>query len=454
MNNRIPRALPFSRRTFLVGSMLVATLGSGATTAGARRQVPRGPTRGLVTRWDTDPWSLGSYSALPVGTAPSVRETLASTVVSGRVVLAGEHVNSAHPATVQGAYRSGQNAARLLIERGVARATKTVVVIGAGVAGLAAAQALKAAGATVVVLESRDRIGGRVWTDTSWGAPIELGAAWVHGVKRNPVPALVRSGGSTLVPTNYDDQVVHTIDGARLKGLAPAEVQLDRIVTKMESRPSPIAASVGAVLRASGWQSSVLNNWLVETHLTQEYGLGPALLGAQALYEGDWLHGGDAFVKGGYNVVPNELARGIAVRLSSPAISVSARSGQAAVTLRSGEILGADGVVVAVPLSILQRRALRIEGLPTSARLAIDGLRMGSLEKVILQYSDRWWPQAQGFGVVGGPDRRWTAWFDLTELVGAPTLVGFSAAAAAAGRPRSDAACMREAANLFAAAFG
>jgi monoamine oxidase len=383
-----------------------------------------------------------------------VRETLGSTVVSGRVVLAGEHVNSTHPATVQGAYRSGQNAARLLTERGVARATKTIVVIGAGVAGLAAAQALKAAGATVVVLESRDRIGGRVWTDTSWGAPIELGAAWVHGVKRNPVPALVRSGGSTLVPTNYDDQVVHTTAGVRLKGLAPAEVQLDRIVTKMGSRPSPIAASVGAVLRASGWQSSVLNNWLVETHLTQEYGLGPAMLGAQALYEGDWLHGGDALVKGGYNAVPNELARGIAVRLSSPAIAVSARSGQAAVTLRSGEILGADGVVVAVPLSILQRRALRIEGLPTPARLAIDGLRMGSLEKVILQYSDRWWPQAQVFGVVGGPDHRWAAWFDLTELVGAPTLVGFSAATAAAGRPQSDAACMAEAANRFAAAFG
>jgi monoamine oxidase len=383
-----------------------------------------------------------------------VRETLGSTVVSGRVVLAGEHVNSTHPATVQGAYRSGQNAARLLTERGVARATKTIVVIGAGVAGLAAAQALKAAGATVVVLESRDRIGGRVWTDTSWGAPIELGAAWVHGVKRNPVPALVRSGGSTLVPTNYDDQVVHTTAGVRLKGLAPAEVQLDRIVTKMGSRPSPIAASVGAVLRASGWQSSMLNNWLVETHLTQEYGLGPAMLGAQALYEGDWLHGGDALVKGGYNAVPNELARGIAVRLSSPAIAVSARSGQAAVTLRSGEILGADGVVVAVPLSILQRRALRIEGLPTPARLAIDGLRMGSLEKVILQYSDRWWPQAQVFGVVGGPDHRWAAWFDLTELVGAPTLVGFSAATAAAGRPQSDAACMAEAANRFAAAFG
>ena len=454
MNDQIPAASPINRRTFLAGSLLLSVLGTSVATAGAARQLPRSPTRGLVTRWDADPWSLGSYSALPVGTAPSVRETLESTVVSGRVVLAGEHVNSAHPATVQGAYLSGQNAARLLIERGVARSTKTVVVIGAGIAGLAAAQALKAAGATVVVHESRDRIGGRVWTDTSWGAPIELGAAWIHGVKRNPVPALVRSGGSTLVPTNYDDQVVHTIDGSRPKGLAPAEVQLDRIVAKMELRPSPITASVGAVLRASGWQSSMLNNWLVETTLTQEFGLGPALLGAQALSEGDDQHGGDAFVKGGYSAVPNELARGVAVRLSSPAIAVSARSGQAAVTLRSGEILGVDGVVVAVPLSILQRRALRIEGLPTPARLAIDGLRMGSLEKVILQYPDRWWPRAQVFGVVGGPDRRWAEWFDLTALVGAPTLVGFSAATAAAGRPRSDAACMAEAANLFAAAFG
>jgi monoamine oxidase len=114
----------------------------------------------------------------------------------------------------------------------------------------------------------------------------------------------------------------------------------------------------------------------------------------------------------------------------------------------------AAAVVVAVPLSILQRGALRVTPLPPVIRRAIDGLAMGSLEKVILQYTERWWPAAQVLGCVGGPARRWAEWYDLTTLLGVPAVVGFSAGAAAASRPRSDAACITEAAGVFAAAFG
>ena len=151
--------------------------------------------------------------------------------------------------------------------------------------------------------------------------------------------------------------------------------------------------------------------------------------------------------------MPKQLAAGVSIRLSSPASFVNTAKGLS-VTLRSGERVVADGVVVAVPLSILQRRSLQIEGMPTRVRSALDGLRMGSLEKVILQYADRWWPRSQAYGIVGSPGRRWAEWYDLTDLVGEPTLVGFSAATAAAGRSRSDASCIAEAADLFATAFG
>ncbi|MBN2840882.1 MAG: FAD-dependent oxidoreductase, partial [Coriobacteriia bacterium] len=57
-----------------------------------------------------------------------------------------------------------------------------VVVIGAGIAGLSAAQRLKAAGAEVVVLEARDRVGGRVHSGVnSAGTTIDNGATWIHG---------------------------------------------------------------------------------------------------------------------------------------------------------------------------------------------------------------------------------------------------------------------------------
>ena len=66
-----------------------------------------------------------------------------------------------------------------------------VIVVGAGISGLAAAQTLKAHGAEVVVLESEDRVGGRIQTDYSMGPPFEIGAGWIHGPSaRNPIKKL------------------------------------------------------------------------------------------------------------------------------------------------------------------------------------------------------------------------------------------------------------------------
>jgi monoamine oxidase len=69
------------------------------------------------------------------------------------------------------------------------------IVLGAGIAGLKAARDLHDAGLRVVVLEARDRVGGRIWTDRGWGgAPVELGAEFVHGEVADTWVALERIG--------------------------------------------------------------------------------------------------------------------------------------------------------------------------------------------------------------------------------------------------------------------
>src|SRR6478736_9880058 len=57
--------------------------------------------------------------------------------------------------------------------------TRDVVIIGAGAAGTTAANELKKAGLSVAVLEARDRVGGRLWTDVIDGAMLEIGGQWV-----------------------------------------------------------------------------------------------------------------------------------------------------------------------------------------------------------------------------------------------------------------------------------
>ena len=93
-----------------------------------------------------------------------------------------------------------------------------VLVVGAGAAaGLAAGFEIQNAGHEVVVLEARDRIGGRVWSDRRDGEQsVDLGAAWIHGVNGNPAHELAQQQGLTLTPTDYDNLVLRQDEASNL----------------------------------------------------------------------------------------------------------------------------------------------------------------------------------------------------------------------------------------------
>src|SRR5215213_1420427 len=83
-----------------------------------------------------------------------------------------------------------------------------VVVIGAGAAGIAAARRLLAAGLSVVVLEARDRVGGRAVTVALKGHPVDLGAHWLHAGPINPLVKLGRARGEPLRRAPQDGHLV------------------------------------------------------------------------------------------------------------------------------------------------------------------------------------------------------------------------------------------------------
>jgi len=81
--------------------------------------------------------------------------------------------------------------------------TKSVLIVGSGMAGLAAARSLADAGWPVRLIEARDRIGGRVYTNRDWGVPLEMGASWIHGIEDNPLTDLAQQAQLQTVPTDY-----------------------------------------------------------------------------------------------------------------------------------------------------------------------------------------------------------------------------------------------------------
>ena len=75
---------------------------------------------------------------------------------------------------------------------------ESVIVIGAGVSGLACARELCRQGFEVVVLEARARVGGRVWSDEQLGFPIDMGAGWIMGHESNPLTEIARDSRFAL----------------------------------------------------------------------------------------------------------------------------------------------------------------------------------------------------------------------------------------------------------------
>ena len=426
----------------VAASPAVAWRAAAASPAPSAIAAPSGapapaPVAMIRTSWSADPWTLGSYSYLPVGATPRLRRTLA-TPVADRLFFAGEATDTGDPATVQGAIASGQRAAAQVLA--LTEPGERIGVVGAGVAGLAAARDLADAGLEVIVLEARDRIGGRVATirPDGWEMPVELGANWVQAPARSGLRARLDAVGVENVPFDWDRQLLLDAVGNpiahpwRTLGSGVRAIgEAIRWADKREHDRSIVAALAGSGA-ADGVDPLVLAHAL-EVEIATEYGASGAELSAWwGTAEGH--SGSDWLVIGGYGGLADGLATGLDVRLSWPVASVTWDADGVALAPAVSDVAGSTGepaevvdrVVVAVPLGVLQAdRPAFVPALPVDHRAAIVGLAMGLLDKVWLRFEA---PLRSGSELVwtrlapeGTP---FTEWYDLWPLTGEPVVLG------------------------------
>ena len=320
------------------------------------------PTAALVTRWAQDPWAYGSYSFLAVGATSDDRATLAAPV-DDVLFFAGEATSVDNPATVHGAVESGWRAADEVAE--ALDAAASVVVVGAGAAGLAAAGRLAEQGFDVQVVEARDRIGGRVWTADLDGTPVDLGASWIHGVDGNPLTRLAEQAEVTTAATDYEDDVLYGPDGEEVDddryeaATADAEAAIVAAVEAAAGEDDGVSLGqlVDEALATTGADDDPVVRHQLTTAVEHEMAADLDELSAAEWDEGSPYGGEDVVIPGGYLSVIEPLADGVSVRLRAPVLALEWGDDGVALTLggdRGGQV-EADAAVLTLPLGVLQQ---------------------------------------------------------------------------------------------------
>jgi monoamine oxidase len=381
-----------------------------------------------VSHWGADPWARGSWSLIGRDGSPADRAALGAPV-GDRLRIAGEATHPTRAGMTHGAYEQGVLAATWAIGRGHAR----VAVVGAGMAGLAAARTLTAHGVDVVIWEARERIGGRTAPADIDGAGFDLGANWLQQYDDNLLARLAEDLGLRTVPTDFGDPLI--LDGPRAPAPARApSPTAEAVEVELRARleAAPVGASVADVLeewlRAPGaWDVETVRRF-VDAEIVMDSGAPLSWLSARHGFE-PGVGEGDRWIAGGYRLLTDHLAEGLVIRLRHPVDRIVVDAG--GVTLvGDGGALRVDAVIVTVPLGVLAAGGIVFEPpLPGPHRTALSRLGMGRVEKVVLRFGERFWPvhPAGYYQVHGTADHCISEWLDATTADGVPTLVGLFA---------------------------
>lgn len=307
---------------------------------------------------------------------------------------------------------------------------KAVLVVGAGMAGLAAARSLADAGWPVRVIEARDRVGGRVHTDRDWGVPLEMGASWIHGTTNNPLMELARQARAQLAPTDYYGWAKLAVD-PRLPPLQYEPETWRTFVKRARGRVD--GGSLGAAVDAAATRAELSDSdraqlaFYVTTEIEDEYAAGADQLSANTFDHGDYADGDQDVVTSGYDAMPRLLAEGLRIQLTTPVTAITRRDNSVVVHAKDRSFEG-PAAIVTVSLGVLKSGAIAFDPpLPDPQLRAVNALGFGVLSKSFFRFSRRTWDVENAFyQYIGVEPGVWSQWFSLPSAAG-PIALAFNA---------------------------
>lgn len=314
-----------------------------------------------------------------------------------------------------------------------------VIVIGAGISGLAAANRLQNLGYQVIVLEADMSIGGRIKTDWSLGAPFELGAGWIHGPKDNPISELANEVKAHSFIT--DDASLNVFDRSgdmiSQRQLEETYNQLIEIYRKIDARFDRDQTLENAIKGISKKASSdPVFRWMQSAYTEFDSGASIEKLSAFYFDEDDEFNGDDVILTTGYDEILKPLAKDLDIRLNHKVSRIeydgsgNGKSKGASVFV-GGVEFESDFVVCTLPLGVLKKEDVAFDPpLPDAHRQNISNLEMGTVTKLALKFDATYWPEdVQYFGymseIKASDKGRWNYFLNYRTFSNEPILMGF-----------------------------
>lgn len=334
-------------------------------------------------------------------------------------------------------------------------ALPSVIVIGGGISGIAAARMLQNASFKVILLESQDRIGGRICTDYSFGCPVDMGASWLHGVcNENPLSQVISRLGLTLYRTSGEDSVLYdhdlesyalfNINGRQVPQSMVIEVgdtfkkileEMDKVRNEHRDDMSvrqaiSIVLDMHPELRQGGLAYEVLQ-WYI-CRMEAWFAADADMISLKAWDQEKVLSGGHGLMVQGYDPVIKSLSKDLDIRLNHRVKRIVNAYKRVVVKVEDGRNFVADAAIITVPLGVLKANLIEFEPkLPQWKRSAISDLGVGNENKIALQFDNVFWPNVEYLGVVA-PTTYYCGYFlNLHKATGHPVLVYMAAGALA-----------------------
>ncbi|MGI0089654.1 MAG: flavin monoamine oxidase family protein [Nitrosopumilaceae archaeon] len=342
-----------------------------------------------------------------------------------------------------------------------------VIVIGAGISGLAAADYLDDSGYDVVVLEARDRIGGRLFTDRSWNdIALDIEASWIHGIDKNPITHLAEKYGAETIPFDNEESIVlydndgtlvyaydenhydeegnlicnESVDYQRYCNISKRyekfvkfyQDERENIITS-NGKDVSLQVAIDKFVQSENLSGQELEDFLftVVWYIEGEYGADASDLSLLSFEEmGYKMEGREVIFPDGYDQISDGLAEELGVDkiLLEHVVNKIDYNEQIVSVSTSKGTFEAKYVISTLPLGVLKNGDVEFSpALPTSKLEAIENLEMGILNKVYFIFPEVFWDDEYDW-VVRIPEEKghWVYFANLHHVTDQPILLAFN----------------------------